>query len=282
MNLVAGGWSPWDPFLGGTEEYVVETARGLARRGFAVRVCHNGRHGEYDGVAYLPHERFVGEDIVLAVKQRPPRLGQRNLFYTNDIHHRAVAFDDFDHVIALSHWHADHLLGRTPKVQVIWHACWPGKYRAAAKVPRSCLYASSPDRGLVFLLSQWPRVHAATGATLTVTYGAQLSHPMPGVTCTGKVTAEHMDDLFRQSQFWLHPCTGVELFCISGAKAQAAGCIPVIVPAMALDETVRVGVKTTLARYHDDLIAALHHPPPLSPVHVPSWDDVTDQLVSLF
>ena len=279
VNEVQGGWSPFDPFVGGTEEYVIETASVLARRGYRVRVYHNGRHGEFSGVQYLDKDQYQGEDILLAVKEHPRKLARRNIFFTNDVHHRAHDFQDFDHIVAASNWHADHLLGRE-KVSVIYHACWPERYKNAQKIPKTCLYSSSPDRGLDFLLKIWPEVHVKTGAQLTLTYGARVN--LPGVICAGKISTDEMDNLYRQSQFWLHPCTGVELFCISGYKAQAAGCIPVIIPAMALAETVVFGVKAQTENYQDALIQALQNPPRIPRIIFPSWEEVTGQLETLF
>jgi hypothetical protein len=274
-------WSPFDFFLGGTEEYVTETASLLAKEGFQVRVYHNGKHGEFQGVQYLPHNLYRASDIVLAVRQRPPCLGKRNIFFTNNIHHRAKDFLDFDSIIAISNWHADHLLGRE-KVKVIYHGCWPEKLIGGTKTPRSCLYSSSPDRGLAFLFNIWPEVHARTGAFLDITYGARLPKKISGVRCLGKLSSSEMDEIYRQSQFWLHPCTGIELFCISGFKAQTAGCIPVVVPKMALEETIFCGIKTTYTDYMSELIQAIQNPPTPPQLKLWDWKKVTDELISLF
>lgn len=88
-----------------------------------------------------------------------------------------------------------------------------------------------------------------------------------------------MCDLYKESEFWLHPGQGVELFCISAVKAQTAGCIPVVVPTMALAETVKFGVKTTLADYKEDLIAAITHPPAQRHIDFGSWDTVASDLL---
>jgi|GEM_PF-6189292 len=281
FNEVYHVWSPFDSFVAGTEEYVIETASLLAKEGFHVRVYHNGRHGKFQGVEYLPHHLYQGDDIVLSVKQRPPRLGKRNIFYTNDVRHRAKDFQDFDSIVGISNWHADHLLGRE-KVKVIYHACWPEKLRGGIKKPRSCLYSSSPDRGLAFLLGIWPEVYARTGAFLDVTYGARIMPEIPGVRCLGKLTSSQIDEIYKQSQFWLHPCTGIELFCISGFKAQTAGCIPVVVPQMALKETISYGIKTTYDNYKEDLIQAIQNPPTSPHPKLWDWKQVTAELIALF
>ena len=84
-----------------------------------------------------------------------------------------------------------------------------------------------------------------------------------------------MASLFRRATLWLHPCAdgGTEVFCISGHKAQCAGAsalapssdtqavagaIPVVLPCMALSETIRFGVKVRAVLPSASRTGAIH------------------------
>src|ERR1019366_5284706 len=106
------------------------------------------------------------------------------------------------------------------------------------KLPRTVLYASSPDRGLSTLLKVWPEVIRSTlNAQLLLTYGAKAN--LPNVIPLGEVDDDEMNDIYRTTDIWCHPANGGELYCVTGIKAQASGCVPVVFPTMALAETVR-------------------------------------------
>jgi hypothetical protein len=95
------------------------------------------------------------------------------------------------------------------------------------------------------LQSFWAEVERETGYELAYSaYG-------------GSQAESDVAALLSSSRFWLHPATGVELYCLSGIEAQALGCIPFYVPHMALPETVRYGIKTDLNRFKTDLIRTL-------------------------
>jgi glycosyltransferase involved in cell wall biosynthesis len=102
----------------------------------------------------------------------------------------------------------------------------------------------------------------------------------------GDVDEETMNDLYRTSDVWCHPCTGGELFGISGVKAQAAGCIPVIIPTMALKETVKNGYFATRENYQDTLISCLDTDNTelrnkLSQEHYVDWEESTRKLLEI-
>jgi hypothetical protein len=117
----------------------------------------------------------------------------------------------------------------------------------------------------MLLLEMWKRVSKATGARLVSTY-------------KDRITEDEMVQLYKDAEFWLHPCQGIELFCVSAAKAQVAGCIPVVVPNMALETTIKYGIKTTIENYERDLIEAVKNPPKVENVDFGSWDLVTKDL----
>jgi glycosyltransferase involved in cell wall biosynthesis len=109
------------------------------------------------------------------------------------------------------------------------------------------------------LLPIWNRiVEEIPDATLTITSdwslwtGGRDVHTMPyrlkwasakGVNYVGAVKREELIRIQSESEYHLYPCTYEELFCISVAESQVAGCVPVTSMMGAVDTTNRFGVK---------------------------------------
>ena len=234
---IDGGWSPWSKRVGGSEEMVIETSKRLAARGHEVQVFHNGQHGTYEGVKYRDHSEYEPGDITVNMNYPQFPVQGRTVLWTSLTEHPDLT--QFDAVCAIS----SYALENTGIIHENTYIVPPGydknKIYPGKKVLKRCLYASSPDRGLDTLRQIWPSVQLDhSDAELIVTYGGD-----------GKeYTEEEMNEFYRTSDIWVHPCNGGELFGITAVKAQAAGCIPVYFPIMALQETVQGGVPCTDAR----------------------------------
>jgi len=253
-------WHP-DKFCGGTIEFVVETAKVLSKMD-DVMVYYDGQTCNKGTIYYLPREEFEGGDIVLSCNSHAPKRGRHSIYWNTWYKAKREQCHGYKEHIVLSPYH-QKLFGVDSRIVPL--SCWPDKYKDPVKVKGRCLFASSPDRGEEFLKSIWDEVKSETGAELISVYDPELPK-------------DELDELYRSSEFWLHPGQGIELFCISAVKAQVAGCIPVVVPNMALETTVKFGVKTTLEAYKDDLIKAIKKPPPVSEVNFGSWETVTKEL----
>lgn len=276
---INGGWSPWDTRIGGSEEMIVETSKRLAQRGHTVQVFHNGKHGDYGGVTYRDHEEFEPGDVVINVNYPEFRCEAPMILWTSLTQHPDLSY--FEAVCYISEY-AKANTGIKHK-NLFWvppgydeSKIYPGK-----KMPKQCLYASSPDRGLDTLLEAWPKVYAKhPDATLIVTYGAIPA--IPGVIGLGEVDEGMMNELYRTSSIWCHPCSGGELYCITGIKAQAAGCYPLVIPVMALNETVKYGRSTDKEHYADALIDLLGKKEfPKYDYKYPTWTDATNKLLNV-
>lgn len=127
-----------------------------------------------------------------------------------------------------------------------------------------CIYTSSYDRGLVYLLNMWPSVRKEIpNAELVICYGWNLfdvihkDNParmkwkqqvvelmrQPGIIHLGRIG--HMElwkELFSAAVH-AYPSSFEEISCISCMKSQCAGAIPVCTTIGALNETVRNGIK---------------------------------------
>lgn len=274
-------WCPADPRRG-TEEFYTATARELTARGNTVVVRYDGPDADVDGVVYVPRERDVSFafDVSLACNQDPRTAGeyerrcapegQRVVWWTNKY---GQTYADVvrggggpDAYVVISNYHR-LAFGRGA---VIGHGCDHERLpRPAAKAPIAA-YTSSPDRGLDFLRGVWPEIEKATGVRLVAT--------------DGSMTNAEVDNLYTAAKFWVHPGLGVELFCISALKAQVAGCIPIVVPHMALEETVRFGCKTDLWRFAEAAIETIRGASSVTVPHAsdfPTWASVTADLAAV-
>lgn len=286
VNEVAGGWESTDTRLGGTEESVVRWAEELAERGHKVSVYKNGRSllsetmppsgnyvDYYDRSLYASHDNA---DICINIKSSDIAPKEPTLYLTNETNASDLDLSKYLGVIWPSQWCVDNIPVNN-KTFILPHGYDPTQVYPGKKIAKQCFYASSPDRGLDTLLAAWPKVYAAhPDASLILTYGADVS--MPGVINLGNVDEDTMNEIYRTSEFWLHPCNGGELYCMTGIKAQASGCWPVIIPTMALAETVKFGTFSTVETYADDLIRELGQGHIVPNITYPNWKNSTDKL----
>jgi hypothetical protein len=260
------GWSPHDKFLAGTEESVREWATKIRKRGYDVTVYFNGEPTTYMDVNYKKYSDYVAHDKEINVKYADfEHANDKNVWYlTNetDIADKQELVERFDGLIFPSKWALDNL-GYIGKARVVPHGFNRDELYPEPKTKYQCLYASSPDRGFDELVRLWPEVvEREPEATLIVTYGIEPDtidkRDMPNTMFLGKVDDQLMNQLFRTSDFWLHPCIGGELFCMSAVKAQVAQAIPVVYPTMALAETVRYGIRCDKYNFVDRLVESMH------------------------
>jgi hypothetical protein len=263
VNHVAGGWKPTDARLGGTEESVVRWSEELTKQGHEVTIYDNDTRDSYNG----------GGDVCINVKSSdiPPK--EPTLYLTNETNATDLDLSAYKGVIWPSEWARDNIPVNNPNTFILPHGYDSESIYPDVKILKQCFYASSPDRGLDTLLEAWPKIHEAhPDATLLVTYGVS-GIDLPGVICLGDADEDTMNEVYRTSEFWLHPCNGGELFGITGIKAQVAGCWPVIIPTMALEETVKYGTFTTKENFAEDTIKALSKTHVIPEHHYPDWKE---------
>lgn len=278
-NFVAGGWSPYDleSGLGGSEECVVLWARALAARGHRVTVYHNPPRSldavDLHGVSYRPHFRFDPEarrDVLVTWKSPHPwALGARaarRIHWSSDVERPwpARILKQLDAFVCLTPYH----LGTMPWLpgrlaRVVPHGidlAQLGQFRSG-KVPGRALYASSPDRGLLTLLRDWPRIRLEhPGLTLEIAYGwrrftaCQAGHAearvfraamerlmgQEGIVPRGQISRAEIAAAYWQAEYWLHPLNRAEseLFCLNALKARHCGALAVVNRIGALEDTV--------------------------------------------
>lgn len=291
VNEIDGGWSPTDKRLGGTEESIVQWANELTRRGHKVLVYANTTPDLYevDGIKirYDLKEDYINSnhDFVIVVKDNTFCPNIPSVYLTNEVDADRIDLSCYGGVILPSKWAVDNIPVNN-RTFVVPHGYDDKKIYPSNKIKKQCLYASSPDRGLENIERIWPSiVENHPDAHLYVTYGGYIN--TPNTTC-GEFSEEEMNNLFNTSEFWLHPASGGEMYCISGVKAQASGAIPIYFPTMALAETVKVGRSCNDIRgmYYalnsllGDEDAKDLYRWELSSLKLPNWSDSTDSLES--
>lgn len=288
-DLPAGyRWDPQCP-VRGTEEFYVETARHLASFGHRVTVAYDGPRAAVGAARFVPRRVIDRAPILLDCNARVPfyrrgfRAGRR-VAWTNFANVTAGQYAAYDALVCVSETHRAMLGGGI----VVPHGVDRTKYVPAEK-RRVAIYTSSMDRGGWLLRSHRDDIERRTGALLRFS-----RYPAAGSTHR-PLAEQEMIVLFGEATWWLHPGLGVELFCLGAAKAQAAGCIPIVRPKMALDETVRCGYKINTneeAAFVQAVVDAMNgvsgNPnvvylgmPDSPSSHIPSWEQATIRLAAV-
>lgn len=288
VNPIAinNGWSPWDIRLGGSEESVREWSWRLKHRGHEVAVYHNGRHGVFKGVEYKDRRSYLddaGPGLTINVNYPDLRPLEPTVYWSTLDTQGGWDLSPYEAIVGISQYQLDHCGLQHERALIIPPGYEPATIYPGHKVPRSVLYCSSPDRGLKNLLNVWPNVlENVSDAQLIITYGGQTD--LPNTLCLGDVDEETMNELYQTSDIWCHPANGGELYCMAGIKAQAAGCIPIYYPTMALAETVKDGLWASPDTLEHCLVRALTDTDTtrlirrnLSHQTFPTWESTTDQ-----
>jgi glycosyltransferase involved in cell wall biosynthesis len=181
--------------------------------------------------------------------------------------HHIPPFPKFDGICVLSQFHLDQYLhpngyktlNGVPHI-ISGNGIVPEHFLKALttdRKPCSIGYFSNYSRGLLGLILLWPQIKKAfPEATLDICYGRETWGTMPedkfnlliskigeykdlGVVEHGKVGHIELAEIMMKTSVLAYPCNingFTETFCITLAKCQAAGCIPVITSIGALNE----------------------------------------------
>lgn len=182
-----GGFTQWTGSdiekrgMGGSETYVIETARYLAKiPGLKVLVyCNCNQPEVYDGVQYIPLIEFYNlaattrihtcivsrynEYIPVALKG----WAENVYFILHDLGGTCNIIptpDNFKGVFCLTEWHKDYFLQTFPNLRDKTWALHYGLdhkkffYDATKKIKNRFIYSSYPNRGLSTILELWPEI----------------------------------------------------------------------------------------------------------------------------
>lgn len=291
--------SPAEGHTGGSEEAVINLARELWQLGMTVTVYVDKKPDRH----FQPH---VVDSVLWmdASKLDPQRITGSVFVWRSPMH--AAWLKDQNPKLRVLNWLHDVLYGQPPEVYAKadgtivvsnFHAMaiekndgFKGPFLVGAnginpedfddagplagitRDPHKAIYASAPNRGLLVLLEEWPRIRAAIpDATLDVYYGWEITEKMmrenprldlelgpllrklrglfdyledQGVTFHGGVSHAELHKAYRRAGVWAYPChsqTFEETYCIAAVKAQAAGTTPVTLSSGALPEVFMGG-----------------------------------------
>jgi len=277
-------WSDLDmeAGLGGSETMIVCYARQLGKMGHNV-VVHApvgfGHGGTREGVLW--HDYRTGQyffhyrpDVVISLRDPRPLkdfgyvpiraflANDQSCCYLPD----EVANGNCNLVITISQFQTDNYQRMYPTIPKEMYLTsnagveWEAYQIPEHKEPRSCLYASTPERGLAHLERLWPRIlERLPDARLRVASGFELygfppkdcaREPgglydrlarLPRVIVTGMLPRSELQRLQRQVQLLLYPSIYSEQCSITYLEASAAGMAIVTTPIGALSERVIQG-----------------------------------------
>ncbi len=144
--------------------------------------------------------------------------------------------------------------------------------KCSEKIKGRIFYGSDYDRGLIYLLQLWPKIlEIKPEASLHICYGWQVfekklgqikgenkEHGLnfkanieqlmnqKGIKHLGRISHEDVNNELCSAEYWIYPCTFPENCSTLSLKAQAAKCVPIIIPSGGLYETVPNGINTKL------------------------------------
>jgi glycosyltransferase involved in cell wall biosynthesis len=324
MATAHGHLSPSDILAGnrgvtGSEQAMLFLARQSARRGHRVVVYLPTKTEVIDeGVCYLDYtteyprlREMDTADVVVSWLSADPLVRCRtdqlrvHSIQINDWLLNSAADPQYAHVdvfLCVSQaqsewlWRAqDAPLLEPNRIEIVPNGVDCGRFtRVNRRRALRCVYSSSPDRGLHWLLHLWPEIRREfPDARLHVYYemekwiagcqglitevGQRVRYTMRrlqalnghGVIVEGAVSPLAVADALLQSDFFLYPCDPVaptEGFSVSTMEACAAGCLPIITDADALGEIYKESGALIIPRgegrgwvdtYLDTVLAAM-------------------------
>ncbi len=325
VSIFVPGAAPFDPesllegHLGGSEEAVVHLAEALSTLNLDVTVYANvpprdAQIVAYNNVLWCPLNQFAvnGAHSTVLVWRAPKVAAQlighgyRVLNWLHDTHYtvptKTYEVVDGSFVLSGEHEKVVRAIEAGSNAKILRAANGIISYAfdtGAQRDPHKVIYASSPDRGLIYLLRMWPRIKSAVPtASLDIYYSwdgmrkriesnpefAKAGKPLLAelefllrkfehldVKHHGGVSHPELHKAYASSSIWAYPTDFFEISCISAMKAQAAGCWPVVFANGALPETVRNGQvlrcapgnpsQKDLECFEEALIEKLKHPP---------------------
>lgn len=270
----------------GSEQSMLYAARAQARQGHRV-VCYlpTDTPGLAEGVELLDIRsawpllrRVDSADVVVSwCTADPLRMAPSNALriyniQINDFLLNGFGYEQYvDVFVCVSQAHRDHLWtedghpGSDAVVEIIPNGVELERFQSPKKtVPGRCVYTSSPDRGLHWLLAIWPEIRMAFPYTeLHIFYEVQkwLDNAVllnseignraryvvrrvnelqgHGVVMRGPMSPIELAGELLQADLFLYPCDPIrftEGFSCATLEACAAGAVPVITDADALGE----------------------------------------------
>lgn len=258
--------------VGGAELALMTVCRGLHDRGHEVILYNNAVAGsvfEHRSIeSFRPKDQ---RDALIVFRSPVPQhktvsANGKKVWWSCD-QFTIGDFKEFstrvDAIVGISPFHRDYFksIYGIDSMQVIDIPVRTWEYTGETiKNPKSFIFTSVPDRGLMQLLPIWKEiVKKVPEAQLTITsdwtlWTGEKSHPatsgyrlawagVPNVNYVGAINRNELVKIQEGASYHLYPCIYEELFCISVAESQVAGAIPITSHTGAIETTNRFGYK---------------------------------------
>ena len=299
-------WRNPEKGIGGSETSHVRMAQELFKRGYPVvsyAPIPDGKDYAADptGLTWLSNAEYRSNHKVL-INYRDPKLfdnlkpkGAKWWFVAQDVDYGSEWTPErlakVDRYICLCPVHATYTAQKYPELHKsgriftssngISSDAIRSAISGVKRNPKRIMYASSPDRGLMFILENWFRIkERVPDAEFHVFYGfanydAIIKHNgesdwrvenkrrlmellnQPGVVWHDRVGQEELWRNWAESNIWFYPTDFPETSCITSMEAQACGAIPVTTNLWALKQNVLEGYKFDGLPQKSNTVAAL-------------------------
>jgi glycosyltransferase involved in cell wall biosynthesis len=277
-----GGWSPWTgkdiltKGLGGSETWVIETARNIKRTTDmdVIVFCNTTDSEIFDSVGFIPigmFHNFVANNIVdyciiSRFTEYIPVALHTNVINIGIIFHDLLQEETIipvnskiKWIFGLTDWHCKHISKFFPQFKPIIKKLNYGidqdQFTARQKIKNSFIYSSFPNRGLLVLLKMWPRIiKRFPDAVLNVYCNLEqtwVNEVAPdqmktikqiikqkGVILHGWVSKDILADAWGSAEYFLYPCIFKETFCLTVVEAAITKTAVFTNKLAALSETV--------------------------------------------
>ena len=278
-----GGWEPWTGSdiltkgLGGSETWVIETARHIQRTGKwnTVVFCNTIESSFFENVGYNPislfHEFVTSTEIEVCMISRYSEyapvalLGNVKkigiIFHDNLIPETVIPVNPKIELYGLTDWHSNQIKQIFPQFKVSTQNYGVNLIPDAQKVKNSFIYSSFPNRGLSVLLKMWPRIiRKFPDAILNIFCDLEhswtkqvapqelneikslLKVNKTGITVHGWVSKSKLTEYWSKSEYFLYPCIFEETFCLTAMEAATSKTMVITNGLAALSETAKHGI----------------------------------------
>ena len=256
-----GGWEPWSgkdiltKGLGGSETWIIETAKHLTNKFNVVVFCKTDKSEIFEGVGYNPIELFPSfiakvyvEYCIVSRFTEYAHVAERGhakkigiIFHDLIVPNTIIPIGNkIEWLFGLTDWHKKVILDTFPQLNPQVHTLNYGINPIPEKkvIKNSFIYSSFPNRGLVVLLRMWPRIiKKIPDATLNIYCNLQqewvnkvapeimkeikilLMVNKKGINLHGWVNKLQLSDAWATADYFLYPCTFEETFCLTAAEA---------------------------------------------------------------
>jgi tetratricopeptide (TPR) repeat protein len=285
LFVANGGFKKWSgdtlskEGLGGSETYIIDFAQEFTRKGYNVCVlCNCETNKVVNGVIYININQLV--QIINSYKidicyisrfsEYIPFISkhiEKTYFVLHDIlpSGNVIPYNqNLKKIFCLSEWHKQYFLSSFPQLTKITTVSSNGidlsrfqTDKPTQKTSHSFIYSSFPNRGLLPLLRNFPKIVAkypdaflnvfcdlsneymqAIAKDEMIEIQKLLDAQKTSVKNHGFVPKHVLDKYWTESEIWLYPCTFKETFCITALEAAASKTLAITTNLAALNETV--------------------------------------------